>query len=197
MKIIYCIIFFILFCSCKKNEKEINLTPLIHKSYFSVSENNRKIDSIRNIKKNDSLEILEINVDKRYNENYHIGAIHFLIQDSIKSFYLVNYLENEILMCGNVTPLSKNDSIRIISENIEKIQIAKSIKTNSIIEILKKYQNKIVSKKNQIPLQISFALKNDTLRGSTMYNILQFMAKNKMGLYEIRKMNDDELKRTK
>jgi hypothetical protein len=194
MKVIYCILILILFYSCKKVEKEINLTPLIHKAYFSVSENDKKLDSTRNIKRNDSREILEINIDKRYNKDYHIGGIHFLIQDSTKSYYFINYLENQVIICGNISPLLKEDSIKIINENIEKIQNIKPIKTNEIIDILKKYQNKIVSKGNS-PLQISFALKNDTIYGTTMYNILQFMEKQKMSLYEIRRMNNAELKK--
>lgn len=197
MKVSYILILLILFYSCNKDKNEINLTPLIHKKYFSVSENDKKLDSIRSIKRNESLEIIEINTDKRYNKQYHIGGIHFLIEDSIKSYYLVNYLENPILICGNIPPLSENDSIKILTENIEKIQKIKPIKTGEIIGILKKYENKIVLNNSHIPLLISFALKNDTIKGNSIFNILQFMEKNKMTYYEIRQMNSEELKKIK
>lgn len=192
MRIKYNLLIFILFFSCKKKENEIVLNPLIHKNYFSVSENDKKLDSIRN---NQKSEYHEINIDKRYNKQYHLGGIHFLIEDSLRSYYLINYVKNPVLMCGNIPPFSKIDSAKIVNENIEKIQRIKPVKTHEIIQILKKYQSKITSNNNHTPLQISFALKNDTVRGNTMYNILQFMEKNKMSYYEIRRMNYDELKK--
>lgn len=191
MKLLYFFSIFLLICSCKKNEYEKNLT-LAHKEYFSISENNQKLDSIKNIRK-DSRETLEIHLDKKYNTNYHIGGIHFLIEDSITSYYLINYLENPILMCGNIDPLSKQDSINLINESVEKIKNIRPIKTREIINVLKKYKSKILSEKSNIPIQITFALKNDTLKGNSMYNILQYMEKNKMYIYDIRQMNNDEL----
>lgn len=195
MKLTYIFSAFLLICSCKKIENEKNLT-LAHKEYFSISENNQKLDSIKNIRK-DSREALEIHLDKRFNTNYHMGGIHFLIEDSIKSYYLVNYLENPFMMCGNIEPLSKQDSINLVNESIEKIKNIKPIKTREIKNVLKKYQSKILSEKSNIPIEITFALKNDTLIGNSMYNILQFMEKNKMYIYNIRQMNDDELRKIK
>ena len=98
MRIKYNLLIFILFFSCKKKENEIVLNPLIHKNYFSVSENDKKLDSIRN---NQKSEYPEINIDKRYNKQYHLGGIHFLIEDSLRSYYLINYVKNPVLMCGN------------------------------------------------------------------------------------------------
>lgn len=183
------IIFLLSGCSKKQNDDDLKL--LVHKNYFSVSENNRKIDSIKNNRESDSLEIIEIREDKRYNDHYHIGAIHFIISDSSKSFYLVNYLENPVLICGNLTALSREDSIKVVNKNILKIQKSTAIKTDDIIQILKKNKVNIVNN-SPIPLQITFALKNDTLKGDTIYNIINFMEKNKMSLYDIRTINQEE-----
>ena len=183
------IIFLLSGCSKKQNDDDLKL--LVHKNYFSVSENNRKIDSIKNNRESDSLEIIEIREDKRYNDHYHIGAIHFIISDSSKSFYLINYLENPVLICGNLTALSREDSIKVVNKNILKIQKSTAIKTDDIIQILKKNKVNIVNN-SPIPLQITFALKNDTLKGDTIYNIINFMEKNKMSLYDIRTINQEE-----
>ena len=44
-----------------------------------------------------------------------------------------------------------------------------------------------------MPLQISFALKDDSLKGQTMYNIIRFMEDSKMYIYKFRRMNKDEI----
>lgn len=72
----------------------------------------------------------------------------------------------------------------------------KPIRTSEIIKILQQNQKAIVNTENQNPLNISFALKNDPLKGSTMYNIIRFMENNKMKLYTIRRMNEYELEKT-
>ena len=44
-----------------------------------------------------------------------------------------------------------------------------------------------------MPLQISFALKDDSLKGQTMYNIIRFMDDSQMYIYTIRRRNNDEI----
>ena len=75
--LIFINLFILLGCTEKLKKKDSNL--IVHKRYFSVSENNKKIDSIENIPLSHDREQLRIIKDKRFNEVYHIGAIHFLI----------------------------------------------------------------------------------------------------------------------
>lgn len=63
---------------------------------------------------------------------------------------------------------------------------------SSQVKILQQNQKAFVNTENQNPLNISFALNNDPLKGSTMYNIIRFMENNKMKLYTIRRMNEYE-----
>ena len=185
---------FLLILSCKEtaeDKKDGNL--FVNKNYFSVSEYDRKVDSTRINFVNDSLQILDNIIDKRFNSDYSLGAINFLIEDNEKSYYVIKDLEPFILMCGNVDPMSKRDSINSINKSIKIIQKAKPITTSAIEKILYEHREKIVNNKSNRPLQISFALKDDTLKGQTMYNIIQFMEDSKMYVYKIRRMNKDEI----
>lgn len=181
----------LLILSCKKTtEDKKDGNPFVNKNYFSVSEYDRKADSTRINFVNDSLQILDNIIDKRFNADYSLGAIHFLIEDNEKSYYVVKDLEPFILMCGNVDPMSKRDSINSI---IKIIQKAKPIATSAIEKLLYEHREKIVNNKSNIPLQISFALKDDSLKGQMMYNIIRFMDDSKMYIYTIRRMNKDEI----
>ena len=186
---------FLLILSCKKTaEDKKDGNPFVNKNYFSVSEYDRKVDSTLNIKVKDSVERpLPITYDKRYNPDYSIGAIHFLIEDKENSYYVIKDLEPFILMCGNVDPMSKRDSINSINNSIKIIQKAKPIATSEIERILYEHREKIVNNKSNRPLHISFALKDDTLKGQTMYNIIRFMDDRKMYIYTIRRSNNDEI----
>ena len=185
---------FLLILSCKKTaEDKKDGNPFVNKNYFSVSEYDRKVDSTRINFVNDSLQILDNIIDKRFNSDYSLGAIHFLIEDNEKSYYVVKDLEHFILMCGNVDPMSKRDSINSINKSVKIIQKAKPIATSSIEKILYEHRDKIVNNKSDIPMQISFALKDDSLKGQTMYNIILFMDDSKMYIYTIRRMNKDEI----
>ena len=189
--LIFINLFILLGCTEKLKKKDSNL--IVHKRYFSVSENNKKIDSIENIPLSHDREQLRIIKDKRFNENYHTGAIHFLIINEKQSYYLINYLEPQILMCGNVSPMTVKDSINAVNESISKLKKIKPIETREICKFLSKYQKQTYSD-GRVPLEISFALKNDTLKGDTMYNIIEFMENNNMKSYSMRRMNNDELK---
>ena len=189
--LIFINLFILLGCTEKLKKKDSNL--IVHKRYFSVSENNKKIDSIENIPLSHDREQLRIIKDKRFNEVYHIGAIHFLIINEKQSYYLINYLEPQILMCGNVSPMTVKDSIRAVNKSISKLKKIKPIETREICKFLSKYQKQTYSD-GRVPLEISFALKNDTLKGDTMYNIIEFMENNNMKSYSMRRMNNDELK---
>ena len=189
--LIFINLFILLSCTEKLNKKDSNL--IVHKRYFSVSENNKKIDSIKNIPCSPDREQLRIIKDKRFNEDYYIGAVHFLIINEKQSYYLINYLEPQILMCGNVSPMTVKDSINAVNESISKLKKIKPIETREICKFLSKYQKQTYSD-GRVPLEISFALKNDTLKGDTMYNITEFMENNNMKSYSMRRMNNDELK---
>ena len=189
--LIFINLFILLSCTEKLKKKDSSL--IVHKKYFSVSENNKKIDSIDNIPRSPDREQLRIIKDKRFNEVYHIGAIHFLIINEKQSYYLINYLEPQILMCGNVPPMNVKDSINAVNENISKLKKINPIETREISKILSKYQKQIFNDGSFI-LEVSFALKNDTLKGDTMYNIIEFMENNNMKSYSMRRMNNDELK---
>ena len=189
--LIFINLFILLSCTEKLKKKDSNL--IVHKRYFSVSENNKKIDSIENIPLSPDREQLRIIKDKRFNEDYYIGAVHFLIINEKQSYYLINYLEPQILMCGNVSPMTVKDSINAVNESISKLKKIKPIETREICKFLSKYQKQTYSD-GRVPLEISFALKNDTLKGDTMYNIIEFMENNNMKSYSMRRMNNDELK---
>ena len=192
-KIILIFINLFILLSCTEKLKKKDSSIIVHKKYFSVSENNKKIDSIDNIPRSPDREQLRIIKDKRFNEVYHIGAIHFLIINEKQSYYLINYLEPQILMCGNVSPMTVKDSINAVNESISKLKKIKPIETREICKVLSKYQKQTYSD-GRVPLEISFALKNDTLKGDTMYNIIEFMENNNMKSYSMRRMNNDELK---
>ena len=179
--------------NCTKTIKNEDSKSIVREKYFSVSENNKKIDSINNIPLSSDREQLRIIKDKRLNEDYHIGAVHFLIINEKQSYYLINYLEPQILMCGNVSPMTVKDSINAVNESISKLKKIKPIETREICKFLSKYQKQTYSD-GRVPLEISFALKNDTLKGDTMYNIIEFMENNNMKSYSMRRMNNDELK---
>ena len=116
-----------------------------------------------------------------------------MIINEKQSYYLINYLEPQILMCGNVSPMTVKDSINAVNESISKLKKIKPIETREICKFLSKYQKQTYSD-GRVPLEISFALKNDTLKGDTMYNIIEFMENNNMKSYSMRRMNNDELK---
>lgn len=186
---------FFLLVGCKKTaEEKKDGNPFVNKNYFSVSEYDGKIDSISNINVNDSIERPPpITIDKKFNSDYSLGAIHFLIEDNGKSYYVIKDLEPLILMCGNMDPMSKQDSINSVNRSIKIIQNAKPIPTAAIEKILYENREKIVNNISPMPLKISFALRGDTLKGQTMYNIIRFMEDSKMHIYTIRRMNMNEI----
>lgn len=190
MKLIAYIFLSLLLFNCSQTKKEED--PLfITKNNFSVSGFYKKLDSIKETHhKNDSLEVYLPIYDKRLNKNYLYGAIHFLILDKNNSYYVIDHLKPSILFCGNTGEFSTQDSIDFIKKSNLLIDQARPIKTSEITKILKQHQNAIVNTEDiHHPLNISFALKNDTLEGSAMYTIINFMENNGMKSYTIRRMN--------
>ncbi|MFC6269293.1 hypothetical protein [Frigoriflavimonas asaccharolytica] len=154
-------IFFILIISSCNKKEIVKEYPLIHERYFSVSELEGKIDSIGKIKKIKSggpPPEFGDEIDKRY----LLGAIHFIVEDSLKSRYVINYLEPS-MMNYLIIPPSKEDSLFQIQECAEIIRKAKSISTSKITSILGQNRVKIAYNISRRPLLITFALKNDTL----------------------------------
>ena len=177
--------------SCHKDDKKIN-----PKNYYSISENKAKQDSlIKNIEKDSNRELPPLPaIDKKLNLNYQIGAIHFMILDTITTYYYVNKLESDFMMCGNdYMPFNKKDSLNYIKRSIDKLSSAKRIKTKEIPQILNLYRKEIVMNPS-LPLIISFSSKNDTIKGDIMKNIFSFMENKGMKRYFIRRFNEAEIK---
>ncbi|MCS3532238.1 hypothetical protein [Chryseobacterium sp. JUb7] len=194
MKRIENILVLFLLYNCSKNKHENTRTFLNSKNDFSVSAFEKKLNYVKG---NDSLEIPPAIYDKRLNKDYLNGAFHFLILNKDNSYYAIDSTRLFPLMCGNRSEFSKQDSINFIRESTTHIQKLKPIKTAEIIKILKQNQNTIVNADHINPLNISFALKNDILQGSAMYDIINFMENNGMKLYTIRRMNEYEITKTK
>lgn len=198
MKLIIYILFLGVIFSCSKTEKEESKL-FISKNNFIVSDFNKKLDSLaQSYIKNDSLELpIPVKYDKRLNKNYSVGNIHFIVLDENTSYYIINSLEPNFLICGNEALFSQQDSIHFIEKNNKLIDKSQPIKTSEITKILRQNQKRIVNTERNILLNISFAFKSDTLQGPTMYNIIHFMENNGMKIYTIRRINDYELQRTK
>lgn len=197
MKFIINIVFLTFVFSCTRTQKE-EKKEFISREYFSVSEFSKKIDSLKsNAVKADSLIPMMPKEEKRLNNDYFQGSIHFLILDEDNSYYAINSLEPQISMCGVSPELSKQDSLDYISNSNQITDKIKPIKTSEITKILKKHKSAILNSYNNSPLIISFALKKDTLKGPTVYNIINFMEKDKMQLYTFRRMNEYELIKAK
>lgn len=194
MKRIESIFVLFLLYNCSKNKQENSNTLLNSKNDFSVSAFEKKLN---HVKDSNSLEIPPDIYDKRLNKDYLNGAFHFLILDKDNSYYVIDSTKLFPLMCGNRSEFSKQDSINFIKESTIRIQKLQPIKTAEIIKILKQNQNMIVNTDNINPLNISFALKNNILHGSVMYDIINFMENNGMKLYTIRRMNEYEVVKTK
>jgi len=191
MKYLIQFLIIITIVSCHKDDKKIK-----PKNYFSISENKAKQDSvIKNLEKDSTKELPPLpRIDKKLNLDYQLGAIHFMILDTITSYYYVNKLESDFMMCGNdFIPFNKKDSLNYIKRNIDKIPSAKKIKTTEIPKILNLYSREIVLNPS-LPLIISFSSKNDTIKGNTMKNIFSFMENKGMNRYFIRRFNDAEIK---
>ncbi len=198
MKFNLTVIILFLFFRCTQTKKDEN-ELLIPKNNFSVSLLNKKLDSIRkNHVKNDSSNILLLDrYDKRLNKNYLHGAIHFVIVDKNISYYAIDTFKPTVLMCGNQPSFSKQDSLIFIEKSNVFADKLQKIKTTEIIKILAQNKAAITQKSNGTPLNISFALKNDTLKGSTIYDIVSFMENNGMEFYTFRRMNNYELIKAK
>jgi len=188
--------FLLLLFNCCKNKKQDHRF-LISENYFTVSAFEKKVDSLNSQYKNsDFLEVPADRYHNRLNKNFLNGAFHFLILDNDHSYYAVDSSKLSPLLCGAQSAFSKQDSLNFIKESNILTEKMHPIKTAEIIEILKQNQNIIIDKNNMRPCNISFALRNDTLDGTAMYDIINFMENNDMKLYTIRRMNEYEVRKT-
>ena len=198
MKYLFSLIIVIFFTNCKKSLNENILTE-----NFVVSKYNEKYEKlIESFISRDSINLDEeiepipepTLLDKRLNQNYRIGSIHFMILDTTTTYFYINNLEHRFTCggTGNYQEMSKKDSINFIIENSKQIPFSKKIKTNQISDILNKYKKEILND-NGIPLVISFSSKYDTIKGDIIPNLFSFMEKNGMKYYFIRKFNDAEI----
>lgn len=76
---------------------------------------------------------------------------------------------------------------------MDSIQITE---LDSILNIILKYKSKLISTDESwgTPKVVSFAVKNDTLKGNFIHDTIKLMNTNGINYYFIRRMNEDELK---
>lgn len=99
---------------------------------------------------------------------------------------------DNLLLCGNV---DESDSIFLINETKTYLDSIQFIKPESISNFLQNNKADILNSEiRNFPRTVSFALKNDTLKGSLMHDIITTMESNEMNSYFIRRMNSYELK---
>ena len=200
MKYIFSLLIILFFTNCKKS-----LNKDLANHDFIVSKNNEKydklIESFMNRDSTDLEEGIEISepdpepslFDKKLNQKYTIGSIHFMILDTSTTYYYINDLEPKFT-CGNehYQQMTIEDSINFIVENSKQIPFSKKIKTNQISEVLNQYKKEILNY-NGTPFTISFASKHDTIKGEIMPNLFSFMEQNGMNSYFIRRFNEAEI----
>ncbi|MFA7615216.1 MAG: hypothetical protein WCY16_01375 [Weeksellaceae bacterium] len=177
---------FLLGCS-QKQDLNLSENPAAQKEYFSLTEFNQNLDSLKQIWEKEGLEP-ELR-RKGINPDYDIGKIHFVIVDNQKSYYVLNS-NYPFLLFDNENTV-KEDSNVFVSENIKTIQKLQPIFTDSIIPILSKNKNEIRQKEWGLPA-ISFAFQKDTIEGNIMFEILNYMENNGLKRYTIRKTNPEE-----
>lgn len=173
---------FLLGCS-QKQDLNLSENPAAQKEYFSLTEFNQNLDSLKQIWEKEGLEP-ELR-RKGINPDYDLGKIHFVIVDNRKSYYALNS-NYPFLLFDNENTV-KEDSNVFVSENIKTIQKLQPIFTDNITRILTKYKPEISESST-----ISFALQKDTVGGNIMFKILNYMENNGLKRYTIRKTNPEE-----
>lgn len=173
---------FLLGCS-QKQDLNLSENPAAQNEYFSLTEFNQNLDSLKQIWEKEGLEP-ELR-RKGINPDYDLGKIHFVIVDNRKSYYALNS-NYPFLLFDNENTV-KEDSNVFVSENIKTIQKLQPIFTDSITRSLTKYKPEISESST-----ISFALQKDTVGGNIMFKILNYMENNGLKRYTIRKTNPEE-----
>jgi hypothetical protein len=202
----FSLLFILIINGCQSSPKpELEKKIYPKKEYFSVSENDYYLDTllanhkrrfVEENKLNSNENDVEFNSEVRMDGvslKYITGKFHFLIMDSTQAFVLsraTKYLDIEI--CGNsdaTDSIREMKSIHYYLDSIQPIQLTR------IPAYLKKNEDKIIEGKENrnLPALITFSLKNDTLKGSFIHDILDSMEKNRMNHYLIRRMNEIEM----
>lgn len=179
--ILICLSVFIQSCNSKSKRTDAENKP---EEIFILSEFISKNDSIRHAAENEGYAVPDYSISPY--GNYTMGDIHFVILDENHSYYLLNY--------KNPFPeidyqLTKEDSILINQLNIKRLEALTPVSTDSIAEIIAKNSGEL--KENQ---PISFALKNDTLKGTAISDAIELMKTKNLNIYFFRKINDEEEK---
>ena len=200
MKYLFSLLIILFFTNCKKslNEDSANQDFIVskHKEKYD-----KLIESFMNRDSTDLEEGIEVSepdpepslFDKKLNQNYTIGSIHFMILDTSTTYYYINDLEPKFTCgTGHYQEMTIEDSINYIVENSKQIPFSKKIKTNQISEVLNQYKKEILND-FVIPFTISFASKHDTIKGEIMPNLFSFMEQNGMNSYFIRRFNEAEI----
>ncbi|MBA5628465.1 hypothetical protein [Moheibacter lacus] len=162
------------------------------KDRFIVSENNRWLDSIKNAAFDKGLEI-EQKTLRGIPSDFVSGKFHFIILDEEDAFYYSKAKTYpDVLLCGVIDNSDIERERKSFNKYLDSIQ---PIKLTDIRKYLTENRDEIIAGKEyrQSPVNITFALKNDTLKGSFMHDILNFMEDNGMNAYMIRRINNKEL----
>lgn len=162
------------------------------KDRFIVSENDRWLDSIQNAQAEAGYEKVKIHYVGSDFENTS-GKFHFMILDEKNAFYYSKAKTYpDVLLCGIIDESDIERERVNFTKYLDSIQ---PIQLNDIRKYLTENKDEIIAGKEyrQSPVNITFALKNDTLKGSFMHDILNFMEENGMHIYFIRRMNDSEI----
>ena len=183
----------ILIFSCQSKEKAVeeeNVYP--RKKWFSVTENDKRLDSVRIAFAKEGVEEIKISYVGTPSD-FPTGKFHFLILNE-KDAFMISRVKTYIdgMVCGTDSEKDYTFEKEKIESYLDSIQ---PIKLSEIQNYLLQNKDKIIAGKEfrQSPAVVSFALKNDTLKGSFMHDILNFMESNGMRVYLIRRMNDKEL----
>lgn len=188
MKTTTLLLLFITLISCNTDKDYIQKKDSYpRKDRFIVSENDARLDSITTEFSNGNISL------ERFEFGLHpsiaTGGIHFIIDNENTAYYLEK--PDYLLLCGNV---DTSDSIFLINETKSYLDSIQFIKPKSISNFLLNNKTDILNSEiRNFPRTISFALKNDTLQGSLMHDILTTMNSAGMNSYFIRRMNSSEL----
>jgi hypothetical protein len=179
-------------CHSKPESEKTDNDEYPRKDRFIVSENERWLDSLEI--EDEKKGLVTIRFIEGFDSVYSTGGIHFLIENNQDAYFFVKpFTKNSIVICGT-NFFNKEDSLNQIEFEKKYLDSIQPISIDSVSSVLLKYKKQIKPNKNKtFPTMVSFALKNDTLNGSFMHDILKFMEENGMNAYFIRRMNENEL----
>lgn len=185
----------ILIFNCQSKEKTVEVKKTYPRNdRFIVSENDRWLDSIQNAIAKEGYEKAKITfIGDPDSIHFSMGKFHFMVLDEQNAFVISRastYVD--VVLCGTLVESDVEFKRNQINQYLDSIR---PIPLNEIKNYLKANKDEIIAGKEyrDSPVNITFALKRDTLKGPFMYDILNFMEENGMKIYTIRRMNGKEL----